>query len=120
MKITDRRAFLSFQRAPQRAPPPSAGRTSPPVQCSSKRAQWARSISATWAKRRRFSRRPSTRRSPTSPTRPSSEAVLVPAQSSVKTVADLRGKRIALNKGSNVQYFLVKLLRQHGLQYRDA
>lgn len=54
------------------------------------------------------------------PTRPSSEAVLVPAQSSVKTVADLRGKRIALNKGSNVQYFLVKLLRQHGLQYRDA
>jgi sulfonate transport system substrate-binding protein len=54
------------------------------------------------------------------PTRPNSEAVLVPAQSSVKTVADLRGKRIALNKGSNVQYFLVKLLRQHGPQYRDV
>ncbi|WP_404980233.1 MULTISPECIES: sulfonate ABC transporter substrate-binding protein [unclassified Caballeronia] len=53
------------------------------------------------------------------PTRPKSEAVLVPAQSSVQTVADLKGKRVALNKGSNVHYFLVKLLRQHGLQYKD-
>ncbi|BBQ01118.1 sulfonate ABC transporter substrate-binding protein (plasmid) [Burkholderia sp. SFA1] len=54
------------------------------------------------------------------PLRPKSEAVLVPAQSSVRTVADLKGKRVALNKGSNVHYFLVKLLRQHGLQYRDV
>ncbi|WP_250454146.1 sulfonate ABC transporter substrate-binding protein [Caballeronia sp. ATUFL_M2_KS44] len=53
------------------------------------------------------------------PTRPQSEAVLVPAQSPVRTVADLKGKRVALNKGSNVHYFLVKLLARHGLQYRD-
>lgn len=53
------------------------------------------------------------------PARPQSEAVLVPAQSPVKTVADLKGKRVALNKGSNVHYFLVKLLARHGLQYRD-
>jgi sulfonate transport system substrate-binding protein len=35
-------------------------------------------------------------------------------------VADLKGKKIALNRGSNVHYFLVKLLRQHGLQYSDV
>ena len=52
--------------------------------------------------------------------RPQSEAVLVPPQSAIRSVADLKGKRIALNKGSNVHYFLVKLLRQHGLQYRDV
>lgn len=54
------------------------------------------------------------------PARPRSEAVLVPAQSPIRTVADLKGKRVALNKGSNVHYFLVKLLRQHGLQYGDV
>jgi sulfonate transport system substrate-binding protein len=53
-------------------------------------------------------------------TRPQSEAVLVPPQSAIRTVKDLKGKRIALNKGSNVHYFLVKLLRQHGLQYSDV
>ncbi|CAM2168395.1 sulfonate transport system substrate-binding protein [Paraburkholderia sacchari] len=53
-------------------------------------------------------------------TRPQSEAVLVPPQSSIRSVADLKGKRIALNKGSNVHYFLAKLLRQHGLQYGDV
>jgi sulfonate transport system substrate-binding protein len=52
--------------------------------------------------------------------RPQSEAVLVPPQSAIRSVADLKGKRIALNKGSNVHYFLVKLLQQHGLQYRDV
>src|SRR5215510_12181800 len=53
-------------------------------------------------------------------TRPQSEAVLVPPDSPIRSPADLKGKRIALNKGSNVHYFLVKLLRQHGLQYRDV
>jgi len=52
--------------------------------------------------------------------RPQSEAVLVPPNSPIRTVADLKGKRIALNKGSNVHYFLVKLLRKHGLQYSDV
>ncbi|WP_244817532.1 sulfonate ABC transporter substrate-binding protein [Caballeronia sp. Lep1P3] len=54
------------------------------------------------------------------PARPRSEAVIVPARSPIRSVADLRGKKIALNKGSNVHYFLVKLLRQHGLQYSDV
>lgn len=52
--------------------------------------------------------------------RPQSEAVLVPPHSPIRSVADLKGKRIALNKGSNVHYFLVNLLRQHGLQYGDV
>ena len=54
------------------------------------------------------------------PARPQSEAVIVPAQSSIRAAADLKGKRVALNKGSNVHYFLVKLLRKHGLQYGDV
>lgn len=52
--------------------------------------------------------------------RPASEAVLVPKGSAIKTVADLKGKKIALNKGSNVHYFLVKLLEKHGLTYADV
>lgn len=52
--------------------------------------------------------------------RPASEAVLVPKGSAIKTVVDLKGKKIALNKGSNVHYFLVKLLEKHGLTYADV
>ncbi|RSZ37051.1 MULTISPECIES: sulfonate ABC transporter substrate-binding protein [unclassified Variovorax] len=51
--------------------------------------------------------------------RPQSEAVLVPKGSSIKTVAELKGKKIALNKGSNVHYFIVKLAEKHGLSYAD-
>ncbi|PZP96373.1 MAG: sulfonate ABC transporter substrate-binding protein [Variovorax paradoxus] len=51
--------------------------------------------------------------------RPASEAVLVPAPSAIRTVADLRGRKIALNKGSNVHYFIVKLFEKHGLAYSD-
>jgi sulfonate transport system substrate-binding protein len=51
--------------------------------------------------------------------RPKAEAVLVPKGSSIKTVADLKGKKIALNKGSNVHYFIVKLFEKHGLPYAD-
>jgi sulfonate transport system substrate-binding protein len=51
--------------------------------------------------------------------RPSVEAVLVPKESPIRQVSDLKGKRIALNKASNVHYFLVKLLEKNGLQYSD-
>ena len=51
--------------------------------------------------------------------RPASEAVLVPARSAIRSVADLKGKKIALNKGSNVHYFIVKLFEKHGLAYGD-
>lgn len=52
--------------------------------------------------------------------RPALEAVIVPKGSSIRSVADLKGKRVAYNKGSNVHYFLVKLLEKHGLQYADV
>lgn len=52
--------------------------------------------------------------------RPGTEAVLVPKDSPIRSVADLKGKRVAYNKGSNVNYFLVKLLEKHGLQFSDV
>jgi sulfonate transport system substrate-binding protein len=52
--------------------------------------------------------------------RPHLEAVIVPKGSAIKTVADLKGKRVGYNKGSNVQYFLVKLLEKNGLKYGDV
>ena len=52
--------------------------------------------------------------------RPKLEAIIVPKGSPIQSVADLKGKRVAYNKGSNVQYFLVKLLQKHGLQYGDV
>jgi len=52
--------------------------------------------------------------------RPRLEAVIVPKGAAIRSVAELRGKRVALNKGSNVHYFLVKLIEQHGLAYGDV
>lgn len=52
--------------------------------------------------------------------RPALEAVIVPGGSPIRSVADLKGKRVAYNKGSNVQYFLVKLLEKNGLKYGDV
>lgn len=52
--------------------------------------------------------------------RPALEAVIVPQGSPIRSVRDLKGKRVAYNKGSNVQYFLVKLLEKHGLAYGDV
>ncbi|MBV8633622.1 MAG: sulfonate ABC transporter substrate-binding protein [Burkholderiaceae bacterium] len=53
------------------------------------------------------------------PAAPGGEAVIVPASSRATRVADLKGKRIALNKGSNVHYLLLKALEQAGVQYSD-
>jgi sulfonate transport system substrate-binding protein len=51
------------------------------------------------------------------PSRPHAEAILVPAGSPLRSVADLKGKRVALNKGSNVHYLLVRALEKAGLRY---
>ena len=53
------------------------------------------------------------------PAAPEAEAIVVPKDSPVRTVADLKGRKVALNKGSNVHYLLVKALEKHGLQYVD-
>jgi len=47
------------------------------------------------------------------------EAILVPKNSPIKSVAELKGKKVALNKGSNVHFLLVKLLEKAGVQYTD-
>ena len=51
------------------------------------------------------------------PPAPRGEAILVPKDSPVTGVADLRGKTIALNKGSNVHYLLVRALERAGVPY---
>src|SRR5712664_3059565 len=40
------------------------------------------------------------------PPAPKGEAIFVPKDSKLNSVADLRGKKVALNKGSNVHYLL--------------
>ncbi|WP_133645621.1 sulfonate ABC transporter substrate-binding protein [Paraburkholderia flava] len=53
------------------------------------------------------------------PPAPKGEAIVVPADSPIRTVADLRGKRVALNRGSNVHYLLVKALEQAKIGYSE-
>jgi sulfonate transport system substrate-binding protein len=53
------------------------------------------------------------------PPAPRGEAILVPKTSPIKTIADLKGKKVALNKGSNVHYLLVKALEKAGLKYSE-
>jgi sulfonate transport system substrate-binding protein len=53
------------------------------------------------------------------PPAPKGEAILVPKDSPLKSVADLKGKKVAFNKGSNVHYLLVKALEKAGVKYSD-
>ena len=53
------------------------------------------------------------------PAAPEAEAILVPKDSTIKSVLELKGKKVALNKGSNVHYLLVKLLEKNGLKLTD-
>jgi sulfonate transport system substrate-binding protein len=53
------------------------------------------------------------------PPNPAGEGILVAKGSPIHSVEDLKGKQIALNKGSNVHYLLVKALAAHGLAYSD-
>jgi len=53
------------------------------------------------------------------PPAPTGEAILVPKDSPIKSVAELKGKKVALNKGSNVHYLLVRALEDAGLKYAD-
>lgn len=53
------------------------------------------------------------------PPAPQGEAILVPENSPLKSVADLKGKKVALNKGSNVHYLLVKALEKAGVKYSE-
>lgn len=50
---------------------------------------------------------------------PEAEAILVPASSPIRELAQLKGKRVALNRGSNVHYLLLKALQSVGLSFDD-
>jgi sulfonate transport system substrate-binding protein len=50
---------------------------------------------------------------------PEAEGILIPKNSPIKSVAELKGKKIAFNKGSDVHWLVVSLLKKAGLTYRD-
>lgn len=47
------------------------------------------------------------------------EGILVRKDSPIKTPADLKGKKVAVAKGSNANYLLVKVLEKAGLKWTD-
>ena len=53
------------------------------------------------------------------PASPTAEALVVQKDSPIQSIQDLKGKRIALNKGSNVHYLLLKLLEANHLTFND-
>ena len=53
------------------------------------------------------------------PSKPLSSAVLVQENSPLRTLADLKGKRVALQKGSSAHYLLVRAVEKGGLQWGD-
>lgn len=50
---------------------------------------------------------------------PGGVGFLVPKDSPIKTVADLKGKKVVTGKGYNTQYVLIKALKAAGLSYED-
>ena len=53
------------------------------------------------------------------PPKPDSSAVLVKPGSPLKTLADLKGKRVAAQKGSSAHFLLVQAVKKGGLQWSD-
>lgn len=53
------------------------------------------------------------------PAAPKAEALIVPKDSSIQSIQDLKGKRVVLNKGSNVHYLLLKVLEANHLKLED-
>ncbi|WP_223956903.1 sulfonate ABC transporter substrate-binding protein [Paraburkholderia sabiae] len=50
---------------------------------------------------------------------PQAEGILVHRDAPIQSVADLKGKRVAFNKGSDVHWFLVAALQKAGVKYSD-
>jgi sulfonate transport system substrate-binding protein len=50
---------------------------------------------------------------------PKSIAIIVAKDSPIKTVADLKGKKIGFNKGSNAHYLVIEAIAKSGLNYSD-
>ena len=52
-------------------------------------------------------------------TAPKGQAILVPSDSPIQTLFDLKGKKIAFDKGSSAHYVLVRALAKVGLEWSD-
>lgn len=50
---------------------------------------------------------------------PSAQAILVSAESPIKTVADLKGKKVAVTKGAGSHFLLLAALAKAGLSFKD-
>lgn len=50
---------------------------------------------------------------------PTAQAIVVPANSPIKSIADLKGKKIAFAKAAGVHYLLIKTLERAGLKFSD-
>ena len=53
------------------------------------------------------------------PAKPESSAIVVANDAPIKSLADLKGRRIALQKGSSAHYLLVRAVEKAGLQWSD-
>jgi len=53
------------------------------------------------------------------PPKPFSSAILVKPDAPIRTLADLKGKKVALQKGSSAHYLLVRAADKAGLQWND-
>ncbi|CAB3702731.1 sulfonate ABC transporter substrate-binding protein [Paraburkholderia rhynchosiae] len=51
---------------------------------------------------------------------PHAEGILVRRDTPIRTLADLKDKKIALNKGSDVHWFLVAALQKSGVKYNEV
>ncbi|WP_150679568.1 aliphatic sulfonate ABC transporter substrate-binding protein [Pandoraea pneumonica] len=51
---------------------------------------------------------------------PDAEAILVPQNSPIRSLADLKGKRVAVTKGAGVHYLLIAALQSIGLRFSDV
>ncbi len=54
------------------------------------------------------------------PWSPKAEAIVVPKDSPIKSIADLKGKKIGVAKGSNTHYLVVSALQSAGLKPSDV
>jgi len=53
------------------------------------------------------------------PPKPASSAILVPRDSALRTLADLKGRRVGLQKGSSAHYLVVRAVAAAGLRWSD-
>ena len=53
------------------------------------------------------------------PPKPNSSAILVPADSPIRALSDLKGRRVGFQKGSSAHFLVVRAVQKAGLQWSD-